>query len=118
VSSALELGIFFLQLGRIRKYNLGDLCSRGGAVYPALESISNQLGQEAAVVQMRVSQQHRIYAIGGYGKWLPVSCQQMSFLIKSAIYQHPRAIGLQQVPRASDISSCAKKPQLYLHYMP
>jgi len=45
------------------------------------------------MVEMSVSQQHGVDAIGRDEKGLPVSSPELSFLIKTAVYQEPGIVG-------------------------
>jgi hypothetical protein len=115
VAFAFVLGVFFLQLGAIEQDDSGYLGGGLGAEDSALESLAYQLGQQAAVVQMRMCQQDRIDALRRHRKGVPVPHPEMSFLVKSAIDEQPRSIGLEQMPRAGDVLGSAEESELNPH---
>jgi hypothetical protein len=61
------------------------------------------------MVKMGVGQKDSVDAIGRYGKRVPVSFSEVSFLIKAAVYKDSDAVGFEQVPRAGNVLSCTEK---------
>jgi len=97
VSFALIFGVFFLEPGGVQHDDAGDLGGRGGAVHRSGESLLDQLGQQAAMVQMGVGQEHRVDAGGREVERLPVAPLELSFLIQAAVDQQPRSVDFEHV---------------------
>jgi hypothetical protein len=61
---AFSLRVFFLQFGGVQQHNPGYFGRGVGTVYLASEAIAHQLGQQTAVIKMRMSQENRLKASG------------------------------------------------------
>ena len=109
VASLFEGGVFFLQVGRIEKYYLADFGGCFRAVYFTFETLSHQLGYQAAVVKVRMSQQNRIYRAGRNRERRPVPAGQISFLVQSAVHQNPGMVYLQQIAGTGHVPGRAQK---------
>jgi len=97
VSFALVFGVFFLEPGGVQHDDAGDLGGRGGAVHRPGESLLDQFGQQAAMVQVGVGQEHRVDTGGGEVEWFPVALFELPFLIQAAIDQQPRSVDFEHV---------------------
>lgn len=64
VAPLFELSVLFLQAGGIEKDDLGDIGGGFGAVDVAAETLFDQLGDEAGVVEVGVGDQDSIDAAG------------------------------------------------------
>jgi hypothetical protein len=70
------------------------------------------------MVKMGMSQKDGVYTVRRHREWVPVSCSELPFLVKTAIYKKAAAVGLQEMARTGDILSGTEKLQLYLHISP
>jgi len=118
VSLGFVLGVFFLYLGRIQQNYPRYFRCGGGAIYPAPESVPHQFRQQAAMIQMRVSQKDRIYASRLDRERFPVSLLEVAFLIKPAIDEKLGAVDLKEMSGARHILNGAKKLQFHRHIVP
>lgn len=98
VAPLFELSVLFLQAGGIEKDDLGDIGGGFGAVDVAAETLFDQLGDEAGVVEVGVGDQDGIDAAGWDGERLPVAAEVLSLLIKAAIDQDSGLIGFEDIP--------------------
>jgi hypothetical protein len=62
------------------------------------------------MVEMGVGQKDSVNTVGRYGKRVPVSFYEVSFLIKAAVYKKADTISFEHVPRTGDILNGAEKP--------
>jgi hypothetical protein len=61
------------------------------------------------MVEMGVGQKDSINTVGRYGKRVPVSFSELSFLIKAAVYKKADAISFEQVPGTGNVLSGTEK---------
>jgi len=97
VPFAFVLGVFFLYFGRIEQDYLSNLGGRGSAEKLAFETISNELGQQPAVVEVGVCEQNGVNRIWRNSERLPVSGLEITFLVQSAVDENLAAVGLEQM---------------------
>ena len=98
VAPLFELSVLFLQAGGIEKDDLSNIGGGFGAVDVAAETLFDQLGDEAGVVEVGVGDQNGIDAAGWDGERLPVAAEVRALLIKAAIDQDSGLIGFEDVP--------------------
>lgn len=98
VAPLFELSVLFLQAGGIEKDDLSNIGGGFGAVDVAAETLFDQLGDEAGVVEVGVGDQNGIDAVGWNRERLPVAAEVRALLIKAAIDQDSGLIGFEDVP--------------------
>ena len=90
-------GVFHLQMGRIEQDDLGDFGGGLGAEYFTVEAVLDEFGQIAAVVEVGVGQEYRVDGRGRYGQGIPVSIEELSFLVESTIDENSCVVGFDEV---------------------
>jgi hypothetical protein len=89
--------VFFLDLGGVEQDDSSDLGGGRRAEDLPSEAFLDQFGQQAAVVQVSVGQQHRIDACRRHVEGVPVTGRKLALLIQTTIDQKSCPINLQQM---------------------
>ena len=105
-----------LDMSRIRQHHRAKIGRGLGGDDPAAEALSRQAGQEAAVVDMSVGEEHRIEAVGLEEEGVPVARPNFPFALEhSAVDQQAPAGRLQQVAGTGYRPCRAAKSDLQSH---
>ena len=95
--------IFFLQMGAVEQQQLGQVAGGRGAVNRAFETLFDQRGQPAAVVQMGMAQHHSVDLRSRHRERGPVSfAQGLESLEHAAVQQDALAADGHQMARTGD----------------
>lgn len=105
-------GVFFLDPRRVGKHERAQVLRRRRAEDAAAESLRNEPGQEAAMVQMRVGQDDRVDAgrVERQGGPVP-KAKLLQALEQSAVDEHTMVADIQQMFGAGDRTGGSKKRQ-------
>src|SRR5262249_33406564 len=97
------LGVFLLNFAGIGHHDRGEVARRGRAVDGAVKALPDEVGQVAAVIDVRVAQDEGIYLSGAEWKMAVALARLVAFaLVEAAVEQHTAAGGLDQVHRAGN----------------
>ena len=95
--------VFLLQPCTVEQQHLGEVTCGRRAVDRAGEALFHERGQEAAVVQVRVAQHHRVDRARVDREGRPVAlAQRLEALVEAAVEQDALATELDEVARAGD----------------
>ena len=111
-----KTGFFLLKLGRIEKQDFEQVAGGGGAIDRTSEVVLHQLGQVAAVVNVRVGEYHGFQAGGAKRQRFAVAQTQLLKALKQpAIDQnlllHTTLLQREQVFGTRDAMYRAQKPE-------
>ena len=105
-------GVFFLDTGRIGKYEATKVGSAAGAEHAPAITLRHETRQISDVIQVSVRQHNRCERVGSDGKRLPIpKAQLLQTLEQPAIDEYAVSAVLQQVFGAGDGPGRAKKCQ-------
>ena len=111
----LEPRALFLQPRGVLEDEPRDLGGGRGAVQPAAESFAIELGEEAAMIEVRVREKGRLDRIRRDRKRLPVARLELAFLAEAAVHEEPGAVRFEQVSGTGDGLRRAEESQFDLH---
>ena len=107
-----SLGVLFLQLRSVFEHDPGEVFGRRRTPDPSLETLCDQPRQKAAVIEVRVRENHRLDGIRPDRKRLPVSLTEILQSLKEAtIDEQPSPVHLEQVLGSGDGARRAEKSQ-------
>ena len=102
--------VFFLQPARIGQYKPAEIPRAGRTEHAAAESACDQAWQIPGVIEMRVSQDHRMNGRWGHLELRPVPlAERLQTLEESGIDENARAVVLEKVLRPGDRSGRTQK---------
>src|SRR5580704_985761 len=115
VRLVVELGIFFLQMSRVRQQDAAQINRWRCGINWAVEALFNQPRNPAGVIEVRVRQDNRVNGICRHRQVLPVTLAPFFLPLKeAAVDQHLQAswavaIDVYEMFRSGNDACCAKK---------
>src|SRR5581483_7659922 len=117
VMLVIERRVFFLQMAGIRKQNSAQVYGGRSRVDPSPKTLLNQARNPSAVVEVRMSEDHRVNISGRNRRWLPVSFSPLFRPLEQAavdqdlksILPAPIGSGVDQVLGTGHGAGCAQK---------
>ena len=108
--------VFFLDVAAVGQQDLRQIARGRRGPHLAVKSLLGQQGQVAAVVQVRVGQQHGADVVGQHRQRVAVAqAQLLVALEQTAVDQQALAVVLDQVLGAGDGAGAAEKSDVYAH---
>src|SRR3569832_2205912 len=102
-----------LQVAGVRKHDAAQIARGAGAVNPPLETVLNEKGQIAGVIDVCMCQHHRVEGIDVERQRLPVAQSQLLEALKEpAVDQNSVLTGVQQLLGAGDCACRAQEREL------
>ena len=109
-----EVGFFLLQVAAVRQQDAAQVMRGGRAVHLAPEALTRQQRQVAAVVNVRVGEDHGVDLSRIDRQRRPVAQAQLLVALEQpAVDQYPRCALLNQVFRAGDGVGSAQKLEFH-----
>ncbi len=100
---AVALRVLLLELARVEQHESGELDRAPGGVDGPVEALGHDVGDEAAVIQVRVGQDDGVEARRVVGQWHVVAHHLLRAALEHpAIDEHPGTFGGQQELRSGD----------------
>jgi hypothetical protein len=110
----LAIGFFFLQVGGVQQHQPTQLAGGGGCDDFAAKSSLDQQRQAAAMVEMRVRQEHIVDGARIKAKGFGVLLVELAApLMHATVDQNPQTSALDQVTRAGDAAIGAMERQFH-----
>src|SRR5262249_48155506 len=104
--------ILFLDVRRVGQDQAAELLRGRRAENTAPEAVLDEPGQVAAVIQVRVGEDHRVDGARGHRERLPVAGPKLLQALKqAAVHQNPAAGDVEEVLGAGDGAGGAQKGQ-------
>ena len=90
----------FLYVSAVRKHHTQQICRSGSGINGSLVAGRSQLGQQAAVINVCMRQQYKIYRLRIKRKRLAVACLGITPALQhAAIHQKTDVAGIDQIAR-------------------
>jgi hypothetical protein len=102
-------GVLFLDLSRVEEYDREEVGAgrRGEDLVP--ETLANELGEEAGMVEMDVGEEDEIERSWGDGKGRPIPFEIGSLLEQTAVDEQPEAGRLDKIAGTGDLLGSAEE---------
>jgi hypothetical protein len=111
-------GVLFLELGRVEEHDREEVGTGRRRQDPVMESLADELGQKAGMVEMDVSEEDEIDRLRRDGKGRPIPLEIGSLLVQAAIDEQPEACRLYEIAGTGDLLAGAKKLNLQTLSLP